>query len=266
METTLLFTINEALKTKTKTKQSNPSSSTFQDDFDNLGQTKNVPSQRQKADTPELRRATAELTRRRTGQVEMPPEAAEKLSFLNRLGLEDEISDEEAARRAGVTRGEADQTPPEPTTMPAVISQEIAAEEGVEPEWHAVRNLPGYLQNGIRAMGRQVFGTFTKTPIEDIEVIANLGGQGPNDTRELSAVAGWLRKNAERHTEGEMNFAQSIPDYGAEFVMYKAEGRTFLLVKDFAGKYIYSWPTADEKGSKRGNLGLRNEVQRRRMR
>jgi len=234
--------------------------------MDNMGRTPNAPAQRQKADMPELRRASAELTRQRSGQVNMPPEAAEKLSFLGQLGLEDEISDEEAARRAGVTHGEVEPTPPQPTTMPAVISREIAAAQGVEPEWHAVRHLPGYMANAIRAMGRQVFSTFTRTPIEDIEVIANLGGQGPNETRELNAVAGWLRKNAERHTDGEMNFRQSIPDYDAEFVMYKAEGRSFLLVSDFAGKYIYSWPTADEKHSERGNLGLRDEVQRRRLR
>lgn len=234
--------------------------------MDNLGQTRNVPSQRQTIDTPELRRATAAQTRQRVGQVETPPEAAEKLSFLSQLGLEDEISDEEAARRAGVTQGAAEPTPPEETTAMVKVSQEIAGEEGVEPQWHAVRHLPGYMQNAIRAMGRQVFSTFTDTPIEDIEVLANLNGQGPNETRELNAVAGWLRKNATRDTEGEMNFARSIPGYKADHVMYTAEGRTFLLVKDFAGKYVYSWPTSAEKGGERGNLGLRNEVQRLRNR
>jgi hypothetical protein len=260
-----LLNITEATRTKTDTRTSDPFKTAFQDDLDNMGQTPNAPAPRQTVNTPELRRATAELTKQKASQVDMPPEAGQKLGFLDRLGLQDEISDEEAARRSDVTHGEVEPTPPQPTTALANISQEIATERNVEPEWHAVRNLPGYMKNAIRALGRQVFNTFTETPIEDIEVIANLQGSGPNEERELNAVAGWLRENAQRYTDGEMNFRQSIPDYDAEYVMYTAEDRTFLLVQDFAGKYIYSWPTADEKGSERGNLGLRDEVQRRRI-
>lgn len=259
----ILADINEATRTKTKTKTADTvGMNAFQSDMDNMGQTQNVPQQRQSINTPELRRANAAVTRQKASQVDMPPEAAQKLSFLDRLGLEDEISDEEAAARSDVTQG-AEPRPQEPTTMPARISQEIAAKGSVEPEWHAVRNLPGYMKSAIRAMGRQVFSTFTSTPIEDIEVIANLNGSGPNEDREINAVAGWLKQNAERHTDGEMKFQRAIPDYDANFAMYKSDGQTFLLVKDFAGKYIYSWSSADEHGTERGNLGLRNEVQRR---
>lgn len=274
----ILADINEALRprqgrpqdqqqTRTQTQTATPDpigTNNFQDDMDNLGRTQNVPQQRQATGTPEIRRANAATTQQRTAQVDMPPEAAEKLSFLARLGLEDEISDEEAARRAGRTNDAGvEPVPQQPTTMPAVISRDLAAEQNLEPEWHAVRNLPGYMQNAIRALGRQVFSTFTETPIEDIEVVANLNNSGPNTTRELNAVAGWLRENGERYTDGEMNFRQSIPDYDAEYIMYTAGDTTFLLVKDFAGNYIYSWPTADEHGAERGNLGLRDEVQRR---
>ena len=96
-------------------------------------------------------------------------------------------------------------------------------------------------------MGRQVFGSFTKTKIEDIQVLANLMGQGPNETRELNAVAGWVRQNGQRDTEGELNFSQSIEGYEADFKIYSADGITFILVKDDYGNYIYSWPSTDNK-------------------
>jgi len=132
-------------------------------------------------------------------------------------------------------------------TMPAVINKEIAKHAPVEPEWHQVKHLPGYLASAIRAMGRQVFTVFTNTRIEDIQVIANLGGQGPNSEREMDAVAGWLKDNGVRDTDGEMNFQRSIPDYGAEFQVYNAEKFTFMLVDDEYGNYVYSWPTEDNK-------------------
>ena len=132
-------------------------------------------------------------------------------------------------------------------TLPDVINKEIAKHAPVEPDWHQIKHLPGYIKAAIRAMGRQVFGTFTKTRIEDIQVIANLGGQGPNTEREVNAVAGWLKDNGTRDTDGEMNFQRSIPDYDAEFKMYSFDKFTFMIVKDDYGNYIYSWPTADNK-------------------
>lgn len=256
---------------------------TATDDFVDLGSlrdalaqsgmgTQNVPQKQERrstpAATPKLKQAPAAQTRARAAQVEMPPEAGEKLSFLQHLDLQDEISDEEAARRAGATTDDGYVPEPEPTdieNMPAVINKEISASSPVEPEWHQVKHLPGYLQQGIRAMGRQVFSTFTETPIEDIQVIANVGGRGPNEVREINAVAGWLKDNAQRDTDGEMDFERSMPDYKADFQIYKAQGFTFMLVQDFAGRYIYSWPSTNEQGTK-GAERLSVGSERRRLR
>jgi hypothetical protein len=151
-----------------------------------------------------LRTAPAERTRQATANVTLPDEAGEKLSFLQRLGLEDEISDEEAAQEAGYNidqdndgyvepRQDLENLPATIENMPAKVNNEIATSVGVQPEWHQVRHLPGYLKAAIRALGRQVFGSFTDTRIEDIQVVANLGESGePNSARELNAVAGWL--------------------------------------------------------------------------
>lgn len=234
---------------------------------DQMQGAQNVPAERKKEtpapsterDFPELKRASAATTRQRTTDIDMPPEAGEHLSFLQRLGLEDEISDAEAAEIAGLTPSDIEGEVPEPRppgtdlatieTLPANVNRDISAQTHVQPDWHQVKHLPGYLQQPIRAMGRQLFQTYTATPIEEIQIIANVGGQGPNSAREVNAVTRWLVDKGERYTEGEMDFARSIPGYNTDFKLYKAKGYTFMLVKDFAGRYVYAWPSSDEEGS-----------------
>lgn len=270
----LLFEINEnsrerqrekaqQAQTQTQTQTAEPGAapdlSAYERGAEDLAQgTKNVPQQKTWADLPDLKRATGVQTGQKTADITLPDEASEKMSFLQHLGLEDEISDAEAAAISGrEQRQDLEYGRPEPETpgtdvatietMPDVINKEIAKHAPVEPEWHQVKHLPGYLASAIRAMGRQVFSVFTNTRIEDIQVIANLSGQGPNSEREMNAVSGWLKDNGVRDTDGEMNFQRSIPDYGAEFQVYNAEKFTFMIVKDEYGNYVYSWPTKDNK-------------------
>ena len=63
------------------------------------------------------------------------------------------------------------------------------------PDFHKVSNLPGNMSRAIRSLGKQLFRSMTRTPTDDIYVVANLGGQGPNSTQEVNAVANWVRKN-----------------------------------------------------------------------
>lgn len=34
-----------------------------------------------------------------------------------------------------------------------------------------------------------------------------------------------------------------MPGYTADVVVYTTSDMTFMLVKDFAGKYVYAWPS-----------------------
>lgn len=212
-----------------------------------VGRTERTPGK------PELKQAGAEQTARAMSDVAAQPDAMDKLADLMGSGLEDVISDEDAARISG------HRTPgftPEPELtkkalaviekMPKVINKKLAKDGLVEPDWHQVKHLPGYMMSAIRAIGRAVFAPFTDTPIENIQVVANLGN-GPNKSSEVNSVLDWLHKHARRDTEAELWFEDQIPDYDAKVICYKASGYTFLAVKDFAGNYIYSWPTTDEK-------------------
>ena len=146
--------------------------------------------------------------------------------------------------------GETDQVPePEPVTpenLPAIISKQIATTGGtVTPEWHAVANLPGNADRVINMLGKQLFGAFTRTPTKQINMIGNLGGQGPNTVEEVRSVANWVVQNGRPVDTATLDFDKIMPGYKAEIKMYSAGGVRFELVRDAFGDYIYAWPESD---------------------
>jgi hypothetical protein len=147
--------------------------------------------------------------------------------------------------------------------LPAVAGQQLQAAGVQNPEFHKVSNLPGNIQRAIRSLGKQLFRSMTLTPTDNIWMIANLGGRGPNTPAEVNAVAGWVRKNGEDLGPGDIDFDTSIPGYNADIHQYTAGGIRWLLVRDEFGTYIYSWPETDsvenantrELGQDRPRLG-----------
>ena len=192
------------------------------------------------------RTASGGQARARASGVTMTPSAAAHLGDLGASGIGDEISDQEAARRAGHDNSGAPTTagatpePVNPENLPAVVSNALSKEgpADFDPEWIQVRHLPGYLQSPIRALGRGVFGQFTDTPIEDIQVITTL--TNPED--DVKRMMGFIRKNGIRDDEARIDFSRVMPGYQAETQLWRMVGYEFLLVKDMMGYYIYGWP------------------------
>jgi len=139
--------------------------------------------------------------------------------------------------------------------VPAVISSALQASGTQNPEWHTVNNLPGYQQRNIRGMGRQVFSMFTSTPLENIQTLANVNGQGPNTDAEMRAVAGWLRDNAEDLGKVDVSHGMAIPGYQPDVKEYRANGIRFQIVRDPMGQYIYAYPDADARLGAGGGAG-----------
>lgn len=126
------------------------------------------------------------------------------------------------------------------TTLPAIISKELST-QGFEPEWHQVKNLPGYAVTAIKTFGRQVFKPFTDTPIEDIYVISTLSN--PDD--HVKAIATWIKQNGVKNDHAEAKAEDILPGYSGEILMYDVEDFTFMIVKDNFGYYIYGWPASN---------------------
>ncbi|KKL89679.1 hypothetical protein LCGC14_1912260 [marine sediment metagenome] len=197
-----------------------------------------APSKARQA--PELRSAAVAKTRQATAGLQPTENVIKHVTAALLSGKKDILSNEEVMQQ--LEQEGIHPMPTVPENLPAVINKSIAKLKNVEPEWHMVKHLPGYLAEPIRAIGREVFAPFTKTPVEKIQVLADLQGQGPNHKMEINAVASWLKQNAIRDMEGEIQFSEIFEDYEAEVKLYNAVGYSFLLVKDFMGNYIYSWP------------------------
>jgi hypothetical protein len=223
------------------------------DPFAAFGATEDPPQQQE---VPQgMSTAPAAQTRAKTAGVQPTQQMADKMRDFD-FTEPDEISDDQAAQNAGLDQEETGIVPRKtPENMPAIVSSALEKVGDIVPEWHMVKHLPGYLSSGIRAMGRAVFAPFTSTPIEKIQVLANLMDNGPNEQKEIDAVVGFVTQNGQRNSEAEIQFREKIPDYTAKVQVYMALGYTFLLVKDFAGKYVYAWPSQDQDGLSQGHDG-----------
>lgn len=129
--------------------------------------------------------------------------------------------------------------------LPVVAKKALAAAGTVTPTFHKVANLPGNMSRGIRTMGKQLFRMFTRTPTENIYMIGDVMGMGPNSRREMNAVAGYLRNNGENLGVGDLDFNEIIPGYRADVNQFKANGIRWLVVRDEFGEYIYAWPESE---------------------
>ena len=212
---------------------------------------KSLSSAKPKADTPEIKKASAADTKKAMSGVSATDDMRDMMSRIN---VPDELTaNEPDIDTDNVPDDEGRPEPVNPNNVPALISREIAAAmpDTVDPQFHQVKNLPSYMSRAIRAMGRETFKNYTDTPVEDISVVANLGGQGPNSEREINAVASWLKQNGTKLDASELGFGDMIPGYSAQTMLYSTAGMRFLVVKDFAGGYIYVWP----EGSSSNALG-----------
>ena len=230
-------------KTKTKTKSKvnlGPDLDAPQHDQPLANRTPDQEPPRAAA-APERKKASAADTARATAGIHNPAMAQRLASMRN---IAPEVDDDDW--------GFAD---PEPETaldtevrtanLPAVAGQKLQAAGVQSPDFHKVSNLPGNMSRAIRTLGKQLFRTLTRTPTDDVYVVANLGGQGPNSTQEVNAVANWVRKNGEDLGDGHIDFDTTIPGYNANIKQYSAGGIRWLLVQDEFGNYIYSWPEGD---------------------
>jgi len=227
-----------------------------------------APASSNKPKSVNLKQAGSQRTRQAVSGVQMDQRSNDLLGQLDQSGLED---DRPMRQRANMAMGEPKPKPP--GTDVAVRGQDIATRntdvstEGAEPNWHKIEDLPGYMKSAVRAIGRKVFAPMTNTDIEDVDIIANLNGSGPNDDEELRQVGAYLRRNGQRQAEAEMDFNQTVlQGYKADIQIWTAADREFLTVKDHAGHYIYSWPIEDSKnfnlfkGMKKGIGTERNRL------
>ena len=175
--------------------------------------------------------------------------------FNNPNAFNDTISDAEARRNQGrvIVNDITPETVANPHNLPAIFNTKLAIATGeFFPKWHLVRNLPAYLAQPIRAIGRIALASFTHTDMENVRLTAsNISSEA-----EIREMMSWIRSNGvyvEQPDKERMNFAgllngRGAQEYEAVVKLFEVDGVDFLLVSDNHGKYIYSWPTRDRIG------------------
>ena len=194
-------------------------------------------------DKPEvnIKKASQADTLKATGKIAPTDDMRDMLSRMRDIDIDPDL--------AGYPEPEPPETLPSvevnTTNLPAVAGQALQAAGVQNPDFHQVANLPGNMADQIRQLGKSLFGALTMTPTKRIHVVANLGGQGPNTNQEVQAVAGFLKEHGEDLGPGDIDFDNVMPGYSAQTHMFNAAGIRWMLVKDFAGAYIYCWPEED---------------------
>ena len=200
------------------------------------------PQGQQRPQGPTIRRASQADTQRAAAGVRLPPEAMRHLQNLGRIDIDPNLADypsrPEEPEFLPSTRVNTE-------NLPTVAGQALAAEGITSPAFHQVASLPGNMSRMIRQLGKLLFGSMTTTATEDIYMIGNLGGQGPNTRMDVNSVANFVREHGEDLGPGDIDFDRVMPGYTAQTHQYVAAGIRWLLVQDFAGEYIYCWPESD---------------------
>lgn len=85
-----------------------------------------------------------------------------------------------------------------------------------------------------------------KDPVEEINLLFNMGGNGPNKDFEIEAMEKWISKNAVQIPTDTLDFSQAFPDYIPVVRTYQNNYNTFIFVAEKFGetvcKYIYTLP------------------------
>jgi len=243
--TNLIFTEADKKKqtqTKTKTDQPGLDPNMFTPKMDQplTRQEPEQPKDQQPSQPRDVRRASAQRTKQATAGITPTDQMSNMLGKLRNIEIDTDLPDYPDTEPETMPSVDVNTR-----NLPAVASANLQAAGLQNPEFYQVAALPGNMAAMIRQLGRNLFGSLTATPTNRIHVVANLGGQGPNTTQEVNAVAGYLREYGTDLGPGDVDFNQVMPGYQADTHMYSAGGIRWMLVKDFAGQYIYCWPESD---------------------
>lgn len=152
--------------------------------------------------------------------------AASHLADLDNAGLSDPEDDNDYTV----------EIKPDTKNLPSVVSKQLSTQGyEIDIEWTPVKKLPGYMKSAIRQLGKLVFDQFTDVPIDEIQTVTTL----TNDEYEVKQLFAWIRANGIKDDTANIDFSKIMPGYEAQTQLWRTEEYTFLLVKDFAGMYVY---------------------------
>lgn len=136
------------------------------------------------------------------------------------------------------------------TILPSLLSLRDRLPQA-QYSWFTISQLPGYLAEPIRTLGKSLFSCYTCTPLEIILVMARVKGLNLNTAEEFKAVQQWAQSEGMLVSEGTVDF----PLWGISpaVKLVNLQELQLLFVKDPFGEYVYAWPQEDSLSSQWSN-------------
>jgi len=132
-------------------------------------------------------------------------------------------------------------------SIPRIIAKGVDERDAISPQYQQVKDLPSVLKNPIRALSRQLFDLLTMTSTDDIQVLAHSKEHGPNSMEEVQAVEKWIHHSGKARTDMIEELRKKVGDVK----MFQTEGITHLVISNSSGRFIFSWPSINDKVGKR---------------
>lgn len=113
------------------------------------------------------------------------------------------------------------------------------------------------LNEGVRMVGRLLFGRFTNLPIEQIQMMTTAFRMNhESDVRKMFSL---IRQHGHKLDELNYDFSETMPAYAelagkTDAQLWSAFGYEFLLMRDNGGHYVYAWPATSSKITTKADL------------
>ena len=127
----------------------------------------------------------------------------------------------------------------QPDDIPGLVEEAASLDGVTAPRWTPMDAMPGRGPQ-LDALRARLFGDLTDLPLGRIMATLHPHAEAGNP---LDGFMAWLRDTAEaRPLERQPDFSNIVPGYVAKVGRHARDGVEFLVVEDFAGAYVYSWP------------------------
>lgn len=139
--------------------------------------------------------------------------------------------------------------PTEPTTMPALISREVALDQ-YNINWHDVKNLPGYAVQQIRGAFRPLFKNILGAELEEVTVATTIDPE--NSKKNMKRLIGYIGKHGKKLDDFNLEAFDIDPEKYkiTKALVYTLGNTTFFVIEErMMGEknyYIYAGPEKED--------------------
>ncbi len=142
-----------------------------------------------------------------------------------------------------------DEPEPETTTLPAVISRDVALDQ-YNISWHEVRNLPGYAVEQIRGAFRPLFKNILGADLEEVTVATSIDPE--NSKKNMKRLIGYIGQHGKKLDDFNLEAFDIDPEQYkiTKAFVYNMDNAAFFVIEErMMGEknyYVYAGPEKED--------------------